>query len=112
MPSKGISAAASGKSFTAELTLDRDQWAAFRVEILTSNARTPPTHTASPPKAKVFISYSRQDMTFVDRLEAALKARGVEPLIDRSEIYAFEDWWKRIQALTVQADTMVFPLSP
>jgi len=30
-------------------------------------------------------------MAFADRLEAALKARGFEPLIDRAEIYAFED---------------------
>jgi hypothetical protein len=51
------------------------------------------------PKAKVFISYSRKDMSFADRLDAALKARGFEPLIDRSEIYAFEEWWKRIEAL-------------
>jgi hypothetical protein len=30
-------------------------------------------------KLKVFISYSRKDMAFADRLEAALKARGFEP---------------------------------
>ncbi len=65
-----------------------------------------------PPKAKVFISYSRKDMAFADQLEAALRARGIEPLIDRSEIYAFEDWWKRIEALIAQADTVVFVLSP
>jgi hypothetical protein len=59
-------------------------------------------------KAKDFISYSRSDMVFADRLEAALKARGFEPLIDRAEIYAFEDWWKRIEALIVQADTIAF----
>ena len=64
------------------------------------------------PKAKIFISYSRKDMAFADRLEAALKARGFEPLIDRTEIYAFEDWWKRIQALIGRADTVVFVLSP
>ena len=63
-------------------------------------------------KARVFISYSRKDMAFADRLEAALKARGFEPLIDRAEIYAFEDWWKRIQALIGRADTIVFVLSP
>src|SRR5277367_173235 len=63
-------------------------------------------------KAKVFISYSRRDMAFVDRLEPALKARGFEPLIDRAEIYAFEDWWKRLQALIERADTVVFALSP
>ena len=63
-------------------------------------------------KAKIFISYSRKDMAFADKLEAALKARGFEPLIDRAEIYAFEDWWKRIKALIGRADTVVFVLSP
>jgi formylglycine-generating enzyme required for sulfatase activity len=64
------------------------------------------------PNARVFISYSRKDMGFADRLEAALKHRGFEPLIDRTEIYAFEDWWKRIETLIGQADTVVFVLSP
>ena len=64
------------------------------------------------PKARVFISYSRKDMAFADRLDAALIARGFEPLIDREEIYAFEDWWERIQKLIGQADTVVFVLSP
>jgi hypothetical protein len=63
-------------------------------------------------KTKVFISYSRKDMAIVDRLEAALKARGFEVLIDRQEIYAFEDWWKRIEGLIGTADTVVFVLSP
>jgi hypothetical protein len=40
------------------------------------------------PKARIFISYSRKDMAFADRIEAALKARGFEPLIDRTEIYS------------------------
>jgi hypothetical protein len=66
----------------------------------------------SAPRARVFISYSRKDMAFADRLEAALKTRGIEALIDRSEIYAFEDWWKRIEALIAQADTIVFVISP
>jgi hypothetical protein len=63
-------------------------------------------------KAKVFISYSRKDIDFSNRLDAALKARGFEPLIDREEIYAFEEWWKRIEALIARADTVVFVLSP
>jgi hypothetical protein len=63
-------------------------------------------------KAKVFISYSRKDMAFADRLEAALKARGFEPLIDRTDIYAFEDWWRRIESLLARADTVVFVISP
>ena len=48
-------------------------------------------------KTRVFISYSRKDMAFADKLEAALRARGFEVLIDRQEIYAFEDWWTRIE---------------
>src|SRR5258707_10175890 len=64
------------------------------------------------PKARVFISYSRKDMAFADRLDEALKMRGFGPLIDRTEIYAFEDWWKRIETLIVRADTVVFVLSP
>src|SRR5262245_49670621 len=63
-------------------------------------------------KTNVFISYSRKDMAFADRFEAALKARGIEVSIDRSEIYAFEDWWKRIEELIVNADTVAFVLSP
>jgi hypothetical protein len=63
-------------------------------------------------KTRVFISYSRKDMAFADELEAALKSRSFEVLIDRQEIYAFEDWWKRIEALIGGADTVVFVLSP
>jgi TIR domain/Sulfatase-modifying factor enzyme 1 len=64
------------------------------------------------PKARIFISYSRRDTAFADRLDAALKARSFETLIDREEIVAFEDWWKRIEVLISRADTVVFVLSP
>ena len=77
---------------------------------MTTDARDQGKESAR--KAKVFISYSRKDIAFADRLEAALKARGFEPLIDRTEIYAFEEWWKRIEALIARADTVVFVLSP
>lgn len=64
------------------------------------------------PKAKIFISYSRRDAFFADRLDAGLKSRSFDPLIDRAEIYALEDWWKRIESLIVKADTIVFVISP
>ena len=75
------------------------------------------TSKPSPPGssdsvANVFVSYSRKDVAFVDRLEESLTARGFSPMIDRQEIYAFEDWWKRIEELIVKADTIVFVLSP
>ena len=63
-------------------------------------------------KAKVFISYSRKDIEFADQLDAALRARGFDPLIDRTDIYAFEEWWKRVETLISRADAVVFVLSP
>src|ERR1700742_4789567 len=73
-------------------------------------AKQPPGEREA--RTRLFISYSRKDIAFVDRLELALKKRGFEPLIDRSEIYAFEDWWARLQNLIGQADTIIFVLSP
>lgn len=70
------------------------------------------TGTKTRGTLKVFISYSRKDMAFADRLDAALVSSGLEVLIDRSEIYAFEDWWIRIQNLISQSDTVAFVLSP
>jgi len=87
------------------------------VEASPARAAEPATAKAQSAKAeaaktRVFISYSRRNMAFVDRLEGALKERGFEPLVDRAEIYAFEDWWKRIQSLIEKSDTVVFVLSP
>ncbi len=70
------------------------------------------TDIGADARANIFVSYSRKDAAFVDRLEAALKARGFAPKIDRSDIYAFEDWRRRIEELIVKADTIVFVLSP
>ncbi len=63
-------------------------------------------------KSRVFISYSRKDTEFADRLDLALRERGFVTSIDRAEILALEDWWKRIETLIVQADTVIFVLSP
>src|SRR5690349_1366319 len=68
--------------------------------------------STSPRRTRVFISYSRTESTFADRLEAALAARGFETLMDRTEIYALEPFWPRIQDLITQADTVVVVLSP
>ena len=71
-----------------------------------------PANGDAPPKARVFISYSRSDTTFVDRLAKALKDEGYEAWIDRGEIADLEDWWPRIETLITRADTVVFVLSP
>jgi hypothetical protein len=67
---------------------------------------------ARAPKARLFISYSRADLAFADRLDAALKSRGFESLIDRRDIAKFEDWWKRVEELIVRCDTIVLVISP
>ena len=76
----------------------------------TSTGSSPAADQA--PKTKIFISYSRKDTAFADQLEEAMKARDFEVFIDRHEISALEEWWKRIETLITQADTIVFVLSP
>jgi WD40 repeat protein len=71
-----------------------------------------PTSGSSPRIARVFISYSRSDREFVDRVERALQDRGFAAWVDRREIGDFEDWWRRIETLIAGADTIVFVLSP
>ena len=65
-----------------------------------------------PDKLRVFISYSRRNIAFVDRLQSALNARGIDAAVDRSEIAKGEAWWKRIEQLIIEADATVFVLSP
>jgi WD40 repeat protein len=71
-----------------------------------------PARLPESAELRVFISYSRQNIAFVDRLEAALQNRGIKAAVDRTEIEKSEDWWKRIQELITEADTVVFVLSP
>ncbi len=65
-----------------------------------------------PEKLKVFISYSRHDLEFVDRLQHALVERGIRAYVDREDIAKGEAWWSRIQQLITEADTIIFILSP
>lgn len=67
---------------------------------------------AEDGEAAVFISYSRRDMAFVDRLDADLRRRGVTTLIDRTAIAVGENWLARIRDLITRAETIVFVLSP
>jgi nucleotide-binding universal stress UspA family protein len=68
-----------------------------------------PAQTEEPT---VFISYSRRDLDFVNRLEAVLKAHAIDARVDREDIEKGEEWWERIRQLIAEADTVVFVLSP
>ena len=63
-------------------------------------------------QTKVFISYSRKDAAFADRVWDALKERGFLAAIDHDEIFSLEKWWDRLKTLMLQADTVVFVVSP
>src|SRR5579871_1323193 len=62
-------------------------------------------------KLKLFISYSRRDMAFADRLVEALAARGFDVRIDRRNLPKLEDWRQELLHLIQQADTVVLIVS-
>jgi hypothetical protein len=70
------------------------------------------TEASTNQKAKVFISYSRDDIGFADQLVAALESFGFELLIDRQGIPGGEDWKAQLRHMIVEADSIVFVLSP
>jgi TIR domain len=63
-------------------------------------------------RMKVFVSYARADLDFVDQLVLALEDKGFEALLDRHNIDAAERWQERLTALITSSDTVVFVLSP
>src|SRR5262245_5807306 len=67
---------------------------------------------AETGRLKAFVSYSRDDLQFADQLVAALELCGFEPTLDRHSISGGEAWQQRLGALILEADTVVFVLSP
>ncbi len=60
----------------------------------------------------VFISYSRMDSAFIDRLEAELRAYGFDTWVDRQHLEGGADWARLIEGQIVQRETLVVALSP
>jgi len=67
---------------------------------------------APAPGQKVFISYARKDRELIEPIVAALQARGMDVLRDTDDILPTEEWRSRLEELIVQADQVVFALSP
>ncbi len=63
-------------------------------------------------RTDVFISYSRKDKAFVERLAAAFKHRNRDPWVDWDDIHKGEEWWQAIQQGIEAADTFIFVVSP
>jgi TIR domain len=59
-----------------------------------------------------FISYAREDAAFAHLLDIALTARGIRVLIDRSAIAPAEEFEKRLGGMILEADAVVFLMSP
>ncbi len=59
-----------------------------------------------------FISYSRKDTEFVERLEAALNARGVSTWRDATSIPGGDDWYENIQSGLANAYAVICIVTP
>jgi hypothetical protein len=66
---------------------------------------------ADEKKLKVFISYSRKDLAFAQRIVAALEARLVHK-IDTRALPDLEDWRRELLGFIREADAVVFIVSP
>ena len=62
--------------------------------------------------ADVFISYSRRDKAFVQRLHEALKARGREAWVDWEGIPPTAEWMQEIRSAIDSAQAFLFVISP
>ncbi len=60
---------------------------------------------------KVFVSYSRADVSFADQLVLALEDKGFEAILDRHDISGAENWRERLGKLILSADAVAFVLT-
>lgn len=60
----------------------------------------------------IFISYSRSDSDFVDRLEADLRARDFQVWVDRQRVEGGQDWAEMIQRAIERSEYLLVVLSP
>ena len=62
--------------------------------------------------ADVFISYSRQDIQFAQRIHQELEARDRQPWVDWRDIPPTSEWLDEVYAGIQAADTFLFIISP
>ena len=60
----------------------------------------------------VFISYSRKDIQFAQRIHHELEARGRQPWVDWQDIPPTAEWLDEVYASIQAADTFLFIISP
>ena len=62
--------------------------------------------------ADVFISYSRKDIEFAQRIHQELEARDRQPWVDWQDIPPTSEWLDEVYAGIQEADTFLFIISP
>jgi hypothetical protein len=62
-------------------------------------------------RLRVFVSYSRRDIKFAERLVAELEARNLTPKLDTRDLPTLEDWRRELLGLIREADAVVFIVS-
>ena len=62
--------------------------------------------------SSLFISYSRTDSAFVDRLEGDLQAHNFHTWVDRSELKGGQDWLNELEEAIEQCQILLVVLSP
>jgi len=63
-------------------------------------------------RLRIFISYSRKDSEFVDRLEADLRARDIYVWVDRRKLEGGSNFLDEIQKAIDKCNMMIIVLSP
>lgn len=97
-------------------TVEKNDGIYYRVKLAPKSGRQMPTDVLhvldnNTQKANVFISYSRRNKEFVQKLYSALAATDREVWVDWENIPVAVDWWEEIQLGIELADTFVFVLS-
>ncbi|MDA0265782.1 MAG: toll/interleukin-1 receptor domain-containing protein [Cyanobacteria bacterium] len=97
--------------------VESDRGRLYRVNLAAKSGRQMPKDIwkvldSGLQKANVFISYSRRNKGFVERLHAALAGTQRQVWVDWENIPLASDWWKEIELGIELADTFIFVLSP
>lgn len=61
---------------------------------------------------QIFISYSRENSNFVDRLDADLQARGFKVWVDRRRLEGGQQWQQEIHAAVARCNLFLLIISP
>ena len=99
--------------------LEREPGLREQLEKTAARRRSLPAEPSSAPalsaggmNTRVFISYSRRDKEFVQKLDGDIGALGLDTWVDWENIPLTSDWWAEIERGILNADAFAFIISP